>query len=469
MTIQIPQKIKLSINTNIFNRIYYKVLFPAKQFIVIVFGGSASGKSYSMAQKVVNDVLQGDNWLICRKVQNTVKRSVFNEVKKAIAAFKISQYFTINSTELTITCVLNGMQILFTGLDDPEKVKSITPAKGIITKIWVEEATECDMADIKQLRKRLRGLSSRVKQLFLSFNPIFKSHWIYDMFFKGKFDDSKQIYQDDHLFILKTTYKDNRFLTAEDIYELENEPDQYYKDVYTYGNWGVLGNVIFKNWEVRELTDEFIDTLPSFNNGLDWGYSKCPLFALKTHFDKKNKTIYIIDEICETGLTNDEAEPLVRAMFGKDVIFCDSAEPKSIQDFQNRGISAVGVKKGKDSILYGIKWLQQYKIVINKKCINFQNQIMKYKWLEDKNGNVLPKPVEKDDDGIDALRYAYESINDTDSYVPEAPKKTIDDVKKLPFLSPERIELEDELHVIWSGNNILTLDYQEQVDDVTGI
>lgn len=201
----------------------------------IYFGGSSSGKSRFLAQRCVLDLIQGGrNYLIARKVGGTIRRSVFNEIEKTINDWKLKDHFTVNKSDLVITCE-NGYQALFAGMDDIEKLKSITPSKDVLTDIWVEESTEADETDIKQLRKRLRGLSRHKKRIVLSFNPIQQSHWIYEKYFEGQWVEGKNLYRSDGVMILKTTYKDNQFLSEDDIAELENETDKYWYDVYTLG------------------------------------------------------------------------------------------------------------------------------------------------------------------------------------------------------------------------------------------
>lgn len=226
-------EINIEVSPEAYNKVYGPY-FKDQRRAQIFFGGSSSGKSYFLASRVVLDVLNGRNYLVCRSVASTIRVSCWNEIAKAIANSGLQKYFEIQKSAMAITCLLNGAQILFAGLDDVEKVKSITPAKGVITDIWVEEATEIARNDYKQLEKRLRGKSDHNKRITLSFNPILRSHWIFKEFFDG-WDDEKRKYEDDNLLILKTTYKDNRFLTAEDVYRLENEKDEYYRDVYTFG------------------------------------------------------------------------------------------------------------------------------------------------------------------------------------------------------------------------------------------
>lgn len=396
---------KLNINPKVFNPIYRDYQLNNQNRKQIYYGGSSSGKSYSLAQRTVLDVLKGRNYLIVRNVQNTIRKSVWNEITKSIGNFELNKYFKTNKSELSITCTLNNKQILFAGLDDPEKIKSITPEDGVITDIWVEEATECDYKAVKQLDKRLRGRSKQKKRLTLSFNPILRDHWIYKDYF-DIWQDDKQYAEKNDVSILKTTYKDNNFLTDDDVDALENESDKYYYEVYTLGNWGVLGALIFKNWRVEEFDYSHFD---NNRNGVDWGFGNDPFAYVRSHLDKKRNILYIYDEICSSGLLNDESAPMVKEKANRERVICDSSEPKSVQDFKTKGVNAISAKKGPGSVEYGIKWLQQLDIKIHPRCVNTKSEFSKYKWKENKNGDVLPIPVDKDNHIIDALRYSLEN------------------------------------------------------------
>jgi phage terminase large subunit len=392
----------------LYNDKYYKRLKDDTR-LQIYFGGASSGKSYFIAQRIALDTLSGRNTLVLRNVARTLRNTCWNEVIKAITALPrtLRDCFNVSKSEMLITATNNGAQILFAGLDDVEKIKSITPANGVLTDIWIEEATETSYDDYKQLEKRLRGESKHKKRITLSFNPIYKEHWLYKEFFKGWADDDTS-YQDERLSILKTTYKDNRFLTADDIYELENEQDEYYRDVYTYGNWGVLGDVIFRNWRVDDLS-EFKKTADKLYFGLDFGFSSDPCAGAKLHYDRAHKRIYILDELYEKGLTNTALAPVLRDFAGNNYITCDSAEPKSIKELQNMGVRALGAKKGPDSVMHGIQWLQGHEIIIDSKCQNAKNEFQLYQWKKDKDGNSLRVPEDRNNHLIDAIRYAIES------------------------------------------------------------
>ena len=294
-------------------------------------------------------------------------------------------------------------------LDDVEKLKSITPQNGSITDLWIEEATETSKDSIKQLIKRQRGGDDKTKKrITMSFNPVLKSHWIYQEYFSGiGWADEQHEYKSPDLTILKTTYKDNRYLTADDVKDLESETDAYYHNVYTLGNWGILGDVIFTNWRVEDLS-AMSDQFTNRRNGLDFGFSSDPAAALSTHYDSTRKTIYIFKELYERGFTNDILAERMVEMIGDARIVCDSSEPKSIQELNNHSVYAAGAVKGKDSVNFGIDWLKQQTIIVDKSCINMQNELSQYHWKKDAGGNSLKIPVDKNNHLIDALRYAYE-------------------------------------------------------------
>lgn len=386
----------------------YLPYIEATQYTQIFFGGSSSGKSYFLAQRTVKDNANGYNYLICRNVGATIKKSVFNEICKAISAMCLSMFYRINRTDLTITCTLNSKQILFAGLDDVEKLKSITPINGVLERVWIEEATEIRREAYLQLKKRLRGNTDKHKGIIISFNPVLKSHWIYKEFFAGCWDETKNVYKDSRKLILKTTYKDNKFLTPDDIYELEHETDEYFYNVYTLGNWGILGNLIYKNWTTADLS-KMVASFDRIHNGLDFGFTN-PNALVRVHVSEKSKTIYVFDTLCKRGQTYDGLTADLRQKVGSQIVTCDNEDSRGVYMLRQGGINAVAAKKGADSVLNGITWLNGYKLVIDVRQQEFINEIQQYHWQEDKDGNVLEKPVKKNDHLLDALRYAVEPL-----------------------------------------------------------
>lgn len=396
--------IRITVKKRVFNAAYFHLLsclIPLQ----IIYGGASSGKSVFVAQRAVIDVLGGGrNYLVVRNVKNTMRHSCFNEVKKAISKFKLADAFEINRSELIVTCKENGCQFLFHGLDDSEKIKSVVPEKGVLTDIWIEEATEINESDFNQLKLRLRGISSKVKRITLTFNPISKLHWINVRFFKGFTGNH---YQDEEKLIMKTTYKDNAFLTSQDkkVIEEFESIDTFYWTVYGRGEWGVLGSAIFDNWHVEDLSS-IAEEFNIYRNGLDFGFSNDPTALVRS--SRKDNRIFILNELYEKGLTNPEIAEGIKPIIGAEMVCCDSAEPKSIVEIQGCGINAYPVKKGKDSVKHGIQWLKQKTIIVDKKCQNMRNELTLYQWKKDRDGNSINVPMDKNNHLIDGLRYAYE-------------------------------------------------------------
>jgi len=375
--------------------------------IQIIFGGASSGKSYAIAQRVVLGTLDGRNTLVVRKTSNSLKSSCYNEIVGKISSMGLTPHFKVSASDFTITCLLNNKQIIFKGLDDPEKIKSIKPASGVLTDIWIEEATQTSYDDFKLLKTRLRGETKFTKRITMSFNPILKTHWIYKEFFEGFWQDDKKFITDGKKSILKSTYKDNSFLTQDDIQRLESETDPYYRNVYLEGNWGVLTGAVFNNYTVENFD---IDSFGTYRYGIDWGFAEDPFACVKLALDLPRRIIYVCEEIYERHLTNDEAIPKVKDIVKNNVVWCDSAEPKSITEFRYKGINARAVKKGAGSVEQGINFIKRFKVKIHPNCINSLAEFNAYRYKEDKKtGEILPEVVDRDNHIIDAMRYALSS------------------------------------------------------------
>ena len=423
--------IVLNIDERVFNKVYRKCL-NKKQRTQIFFGGSSSGKSYFLAQRTIIDVLYGRNFLICRQVQSSMRKSVWNEILKAISRMQLSQYFKINKAEFSITCLLNGRQILFSGLDDAEKIKSITPASGVITDIWIEEATDTKKASFNVLKTRLRGRQCDQygneigKRIILSFNPVSQSHWIYKDFF-GQWNDEKNELETDDLYILKTTYLDNEHVGSDtkEFIESFKEIDPYYYDVYALGNWGVIGNIIFKNWHKADLDEiyrQFRDG-DCLLYGLDFGWSPHPFAFVVCGIDFQRRKIFVFKEIYKKLQTNEEiANEIMEEMGPHDYVTCDSSDPQNVHELSLYGVDAIPANKRQGSVLFGINWLRRFEIIVDVDCRHMSHELEIYCWKEDRQGNVLQQPVKENDHLIDALRYA---LNE---FIVEKDMKIVEDV-----------------------------------------
>ena len=257
--------INIKISKKVFNDVYLPFLDADDRYLIF-YGGGSSGKSFFLGERYIYKLIQPTkcNLLICRQTGDTNRRSTFPLMKQVINLWNLTDHFKINESDMRIKCLLTGNEVAFAGLDDVEKIKSITFENGELTDIWVEEATECLEADINQLKVRLRGGKSK-KQMVLSFNPVNINHWI-----KKHFIDSGLAR------VCFSTYKDNKFLTEDDRKALEDLKliDEYTYNVYCLGQWGVLGKCVFDAKSISKRLQE----LPKV---LKQGYFKYDYDGLK--------------------------------------------------------------------------------------------------------------------------------------------------------------------------------------------
>jgi phage terminase large subunit len=237
MTLEIPKKA--------FNECYVPCLYNEDRYLVL-YGGAGSGKSVFIAQRIIMRSFERKmcNLMVVRAVDNTNRDSTFALLKQIINKWNLGKYFKVNNSDLRITNLLTLNEIIFKGLNDSERLKSVTFAKGELTDVWIEEASEVLEEDFNQIDVRLRGKGVK-KQIVISFNPVDVNHWL-----KKRFFDRKS----DNVTIVHTTYKDNNFLDDDYIKLLESykELDPYYYAVYCLGQWGVYGKTVFNAQIVSE-------------------------------------------------------------------------------------------------------------------------------------------------------------------------------------------------------------------------
>lgn len=211
-------------------------LFADKHRFLVLKGGGGSGKSIFAGRKLIERCICEKNhrFLVVRKVAKTLRESCFQQLRGQITEAYPDISVVINQTDMSITFPNTNSRILFSGCDDPEKLKSIYN----ITGMWIEEASELTEADFNQLDIRLRGETEFYKQIILSFNPVSVMHWL-----KKRFFDQ----HDNRVKLSETTYKDNRFLDDEAKAVLEGfkDSDPYYYEVYCLGQWGTTGRSVF--------------------------------------------------------------------------------------------------------------------------------------------------------------------------------------------------------------------------------
>lgn len=249
--------LKINIKARVFNKAFRDLISDDHRYLVL-FGGAGSGKSVFTAQRYVYKMLKEAqfNLLVVRNTGKTNRDSTYALIKQILIKWHLYDYFKINESDLRIKCLLNGNEIIFAGLDDVEKLKSVTFSKGELTDIWIEEASEIQESDFNQLDVRLRGKGTK-KQIVLTFNPIDINHWL-----KKRFIDRK----DENVRVMHSTYKDNDFLDEDykQLLESYKESDAYYYDVYCLGNWGVLGKCVF---DANKLTQRRNELKPPLKIG----------------------------------------------------------------------------------------------------------------------------------------------------------------------------------------------------------
>ena len=242
-------KIKIHIKKRVFNKAFLPYLNNDSRYLVF-YGGAGSGKSYFIAERYIfhNLSRKMHNLLVVRNTGKSNRDSTFALFKQIINKWNLSKIFKVNESDLRIKNMINGNEIIFAGLDDVEKLKSITFSKGELTDIWIEEASEVQEADFNQLDVRLRGIGTK-KQIVISFNPIDINHWLKKRFFDRK---------DENITIFHSTYKDNEFLDEDykKLLESYKDTDEYYYNVYCLGQWGVLGKTVFDARAINKRLQE---------------------------------------------------------------------------------------------------------------------------------------------------------------------------------------------------------------------
>jgi phage terminase large subunit len=370
----------------------------------VIWGGAGSGKSHKVARRIlIRCFSEKHNYLIARKVNRTIKRSVFALFKNILSQWcsnwqrPLSSIAEINLTDLTIRLKHNGSQLMFTGMDDVEKLKSIEG----VTSIWVEESTELAQEDFEQLDLRLRGEHGVQKQITLTLNPISEQHWIKKIFFD---DPIKGV------FTLKTTYLDNKFIDNEykTVMENKKKTNPRYYNIYALGNWGTAEGLIFNNVTQRVIKEKELAGLESIC-GLDFGYTNDPSALNHSYIDTRNKRLFVYDGFYQKGMSNYAISQAIKSMeLHRHKITADSSEPKSIDSLRNKGIRVDGATKGPDSIRAGVDYLLEYEIIVNAHLVEFMTEFNNYAWFVDKNNKQTNKPVDDFNHFIDSLRYAAE-------------------------------------------------------------
>jgi phage terminase large subunit len=385
----------------------YKKFWHSRATYVAVKGSRASKKSKTTALWHIHHMMKYPlaNILCVRQVGNTLKDSVYADLKWAIHRLGVDHLFKCTLSPLEITYLPSGTKILFRGMDDPLKITSISVDIGVLCWCWVEEAYQILIEeDFNMLDESIRGQlpEGYFKRMTLTFNPWSAHSWLKPRFFDVI---------DDNVLAMTTTYECNEWLSDTDLRLFEDmkkrNPKRY--KVAGEGEWGIEEGQIFDNWTVEDLTD-MIPSFASIYHGLDFGATD-PNALVCFDVEMGQKKIYIFDEYYEGNITLDKLAKEVSQRIGNRFVTCDSAGKQHIIELNNRGIWALPAIKGADSITHGIQWLQGFDIIIHKDCKNFIKEISSYCWAKDKFGKSIDTPVDENNHLIDALRYGCEPLH----------------------------------------------------------
>jgi len=412
----------------VINEAFYEYLFSDAK-VLVLWGSGSSGKSWFAAQKLLYRMISESKtvvhrFVVLRKYEPSLEKSAWRLINDTIDAWGVRDRFITRKKPMSLTFKDNGAQFIFTGLDNPEKIKSIEN----VTGIWMEECTEFDYFDFLQLLVRMRGKCSTYLQLIASFNPVDKMKWTYKEWYRKKeFTYSKidkiqvenekgeKVYYEYKTDVMHSDYKMNRFLSVDKRAQLEQLilKDQTFYIIYALGDYADVRNKIYTN--VKKISAIPNDIKWDFEYaGLDFGtHDPMVLLDIKQKgFDIYYKQIYY-----EAGKTLLDLK-LYLTQTGYSTsrpIYCDSANPDGIITLKDEEIEYKGVKlngfnavpcvKGHGSVKAGIDYLKSFTQHILDSDIDTWNDFYMFKWKEDRNGVSIGVPVERNDHATDAGRY----------------------------------------------------------------
>lgn len=397
-------------------------------------GGRGSAKSSFVSLEVVDGVMNDPtaNGIVFRRYANTLRESVFSQVSWAIDALGVAHLWRGSVSPMVYTFIPTGQQIFFRGLDDASKLKSIKPRNGTFKFVWFEEFSELNGGN--QVRSVLQSVvrGGNDFRIFNSFNPpLSVNSWANKYILIP--DERAVVFRTDYTMIPAEWLGEAFILEAERLREIN---EQAFRHEYM-GEAVGSGGEVFPNVEAREITDAEIEQMQYFYCGVDWGFSVDPFAFIRCSYDRRTQTVYILDEIVKRGCSNTEIADMIKAkgydkaapaeyyysVFGNEVyrerqlVICDSAEPKSVADLRKQDIKARECKKYPGSVNYGIRWLQSKHIIIDpRRTPHAFKEFTEYEYEQTRDGEFLASVPDKDNHCIDSLRYALDMLINNSQY-----------------------------------------------------
>lgn len=392
-------------------------------------GGRGSAKSSFVSLEIVDGMMKDPaaNAVVFRRTAATLRDSCYSQIAWAIDELGASSLWRGNVSPMQFVYLPTGQTIIFRGIDDAGKLKSLKPRRGHFRFIWFEEFSEMQGANTVRnvLQSVMRGADDFI--CFNTFNPpISLNNWA----------NKHILLPDDRATVFKTTYEmippewlGSAFIAeAERLREIN---ENAYRHEYLGEPVGTGGEV-FPNLQAREITDAEIDQLQYIYSGCDFGFAQDPMAYIRAAYDEKHDTIFILDEIFKKHMSNKQlADEIKRRGYDSTgryshyaspmmgftsseipaTVICDCAEPKSIADLQNEGIKAIACRKFAGCVQYRVKWLQQRRIIIDpKRTPNAWREFSSYEYEVSKDGEILSDLPDRDNHTIDSLAYALDRI-----------------------------------------------------------
>ena len=372
-------------------------------------GGRGSTKSSEISLEIPQLLIKNPDChaVVLRKVGNTIKNSVYPQMQWGIDALGLTSKFRFKTSPHEITYKKTGQKILFFGVDDPQKIKSIKLPFGYIGIAWFEELDQfTGMEEIRNLNQSLLRGGPRFWE-FCSFNPPkSQNNWVNE---EKLTDDSDRLVHHSTYLGVPREWLGERFF--EDAEKLKRKNEMAYRHEYM-GEVTGTGGAVFDNVEDTTMPDEQVSSFDRLYFGLDFGFAVDPLAFICMHYDKKHRELYIYGELYGQKMTNRTAAQRIKPLLHGHPITADSAEPKSIAEMRDFGLRVDGAKKGPDSIDYGMRWLQSLeKIHIDKRrAPNAYREFIGYEYERNREGQFISAYPDKNNHAIDAVRYGLEPV-----------------------------------------------------------
>lgn len=379
-------------------------------------GGRGSAKSSDVSVEIPQLLIKNPEChaVVLRKIGNTIKNSVYPQMQWGIDALGLTDKFRFKTSPHEITYKKTGQKILFFGVDDPQKIKSIKLPFGYVGICWIEELDQfTGMEEIRNLNQSLlRG--GPVFWEFCSFNPPkSQNNWVNE---EKLFDDPDRLVHHSTYLGVPREWLGDRFF--EDAEKLKARNETAYRHEYL-GEVTGTGGAVFENVEDMAMSAELVGNFDRLYYGLDFGFAVDPLAYVAMYYDAKREDLYIFDELYRQKMTNSQAAKAIKLRISGGRILADAAEPKSIAEMSDYGLRISGARKGPDSIDFGMRWLQnRAHIYIDKRrCPNTYKEFVAYEYDRNKDGQFISAYPDANNHSIDAVRYGLSEIMNRDKIV----------------------------------------------------